>query len=257
MTDPAIIFDHVQFAHHGRPPLFDDLCFTMRAGESLGLTGPTGCGKTSLLHLVVGLLKPTQGAVTVFGRPRRDEKDFADVRRRIGLVFQDPDDQLFCPTVLEDVMFGPLNLGATPAEAEQTARRTLAQLGLDILAERITYKLSGGEKRLISLAAVLAMQPDIVLLDEPTNGLDEVSRERLVNHLKSLDRGMLVVSHDAGFLTDLDLDILRMEDGALHSVPRESHEGFRGQLAHDPSFQDHASLYELSPSWFSDRRDDD
>lgn len=199
----AIQIEKLCFGYPGHEPVFNGLDFELRANEKRGLIGPTGCGKTTLLHLMVGLLKPDSGAMRLFGRDCRTEKDFAPMRRRIGLVFQDPDDQLFCPTVIEDLMFGPLNLGLTPRAAQQKARDVLAQLGLTALEQRITYKLSGGEKRLVSLAAVLTMEPNVLLLDEPTNGLDEPSRERLLAVLKRLTCGRLVVSHDRAFLDAL------------------------------------------------------
>ena len=115
----------------------------------------------------------------VFGKPRAAERDFHEVRRRVGLLFQDADDQLFCPTVVEDVAFGPLNLGLPRDRVRQVVAETLEAVGLAGYEHRITYKLSGGEKRLVALATVLAMQPEVLLLDEPTSGLDEQATERL------------------------------------------------------------------------------
>ena len=125
------------------------------------------------------------------------------MRARAGLLFQDSDDQLFCATVLEDVAFGPLNLGAKPADARRTALAALADLGLESLADRVTHKLSGGQKRLAALACVLAMRPQVLLLDEPTNGLDEATRERLIAILSALPQAMALVSHDSGFIDRL------------------------------------------------------
>ena len=122
------------------------------------------------------------------------------MRPRIGFLFQDADDQLFSPTVLEDVAFGPLNLGKSQEEAKAIALKTLASLGLSGFEDRITYKLSGGEKRLVSLATVLAMEPDVLLLDEPTTGLDEATEKRLIDILKGLDLSYIVVSHNLDFL---------------------------------------------------------
>ena len=148
----------------------------------------------------MGLLRPQAGSIVIFGQEVKKEKDFIDVRQKVGLLFQNADDQLFCPTVLEDVAFGPLNLGKTPAEAIQIARETMAGLGLAGFEDRVTYKLSGGEKKLVSLATVLAMQPQLLLLDEPTTGLDETTRHRLIHILQNLDISYLIVSHEHEFL---------------------------------------------------------
>src|SRR5262249_17972259 len=155
---------------------------------------------TTLLRTLVGLEKPTSGTVYAFGETRSTEKSFREVRAKAGFLFQDPEDQLFCATVLDDVAFGPLNLGKSQSDANAIARRTLNELDLGHLADRITHRLSGGEKRLVSLAAVLAMQPQVLLLDEPTNALDEEHLERLQEILLSLPTAMVIVSHDKYFL---------------------------------------------------------
>ena len=147
-----------------------------------------------------------------FGRPRRSEKDFHEVRRRAGLLFQNSDDQLFCPTVLEDVSFGPLNLGTRPAEAREIARDTLDRLGLGGFGDRVTHTLSGGQKRLVALATILAMRPEVLLLDEPTNALDRATEERLIGILQTLPQAMAIVSHDERFLSRLTTRHVRLED---------------------------------------------
>jgi cobalt/nickel transport system ATP-binding protein len=163
----------------------------------------------------MGLLRPDSGVVEIFGKERVNESDFREVRERVGFLFQDPDDQLFCPTVLEDVAFGPLNQGKTPEQARRIVETTLASLKLDGFAERITYQLSGGEKRLVSLATVLAMEPEILILDEPTNGLDEETTESLVNILKESGLTYVVVSHDREFVERTTTQILEIRDGAI------------------------------------------
>jgi cobalt/nickel transport system ATP-binding protein len=221
MTNPTPIIElqRVTFGYPERPPVLRDLEFTFSRGQRLGIMAPNGSGKTTLFHLVMGLLKPVSGEVSIFGRVRREEKDFVEVRRRIGLLFQDPDDQLFSPTVLEDVAFGPLNLGKTKAEAAAVARRTLAFLGLNGFENRITFKLSGGEKRLVSLATVLAMEPEVLLLDEPENGLDTQTRTRLMQILRGLDIAYIIISHELDFLTTTTDVIYTMEDGRIHVDP--------------------------------------
>jgi cobalt/nickel transport system ATP-binding protein len=148
----------------------------------------------------MGLLRPQAGSIIILGQEIRQPRDFLEVRQKVGLLFQHADDQLFCPTVLEDVAFGPLNQGKTPAEATAIARETMDKLGLAGFEDRVTYKLSGGEKKLVSLATVLAMHPQVLLLDEPTTGLDETTRHRLIHILQDLDISYLIVSHEHEFL---------------------------------------------------------
>jgi cobalt/nickel transport system ATP-binding protein len=201
MTEPLIELQHITFTYPGAPqPVFQDFNFQLLPGKHIGLTGPNGCGKTTLLHLIMGLLRPQAGSIVIFGQEVKKEKDFVDIRRKVGLLFQNADDQLFCPTVLEDVAFGPLNQGKPPAEAISIARETMARLGLTGFEDRVTYKLSGGEKKLVSLATVLAMEPQLLLLDEPTAGLDEPTKDRLIHILKHLDIGYMIVSHEHDFL---------------------------------------------------------
>jgi cobalt/nickel transport system ATP-binding protein len=186
----------ISFAYPGAPPVLDGLDFDLEAGERVAIAGGNGVGKTTLLHLMVGLLKPAAGEVRAFGSVRRTEADFHEVRSRAGLLFQDPDDQLFCPTVAEDVAFGPLNQGHGRAEAEAIVAETLESLGIGAFRDRVAGRLSGGEKRLVALATVLAMRPEVLLLDEPTNALDEAAVERLLDILEGLPQAMVVVSHD-------------------------------------------------------------
>ena len=197
---PLIHCRGLSFAYHGGPPVLDRLDFTFGPNERAGLVGPNGSGKTTLLHLIMGLLTPTDGELEIFGRVRRKEKDFLAVRAGIGFLFQDADDQLFCPTVAEDVAFGPLNLGATHDEARAITSQTLSDLGLAGFEDRITYKLSGGEKKLVSLATVLAMRPRMLLLDEPSAGLDEAAADHLAGVLTGMDLPYLIISHDRDFL---------------------------------------------------------
>lgn len=209
----------IHFGYPGQPPVLRGASLVLHEGQRLSITGPNGAGKSTLLRIMVGLLRPDAGRVVAFGRPRSEEADFHEVRRRAGLVFQDPDDQLFCPTVAEDIAFGPLNLGKSRAEAVGIVDRTLDRLDLMHLRDRITYKLSGGEKRLVTLATVLAMAPEVLLLDEPTNALDEANEARLVAILQSLPQSMILVSHDARFRARVASESLRLGDGQLVAAP--------------------------------------
>ncbi|MBW2172189.1 MAG: ABC transporter ATP-binding protein [Deltaproteobacteria bacterium] len=223
MDKNGLIIDlrDVSFGYPGRAPVLDQLRLSFYQGDRMGLMGPNGSGKTTFFHVIMGLLKPSSGRMEIFGRSVQEEKEFAGIRQRIGLLFQDADDQLFSPTVLEDVAFGPLNLGKSQDEAKDIAGRTLESLGLAGFEERITHKLSGGEKRLVSLATVLAMEPDVLLLDEPTTGLDEATEKRLVEILQGLDLSFILVSHNIDFLMKTTEFISYMTKGKI-SLDEES-----------------------------------
>ena len=205
----------ISFSYPEGAPLLNNLSMQFYKGDRVGLIGPNGEGKTTLFHIIMGLLKPYSGKLEIFGKPVMEEKDFRSVRQRIGLLFQDSDDQLFSPTVLEDVAFGPLNLGKPVDEAKAIARKTLDSLGLSGFEDRITYKLSGGEKRMVSLATVLAMEPEILLLDEPSTGLDEDTRASLVKVLTGLDLSYILISHELEFLNSTTTSVYTMKDGKV------------------------------------------
>ena len=215
MSELLIRLRGVHAAYGSGAPVLDSVDLELHAGERVGLIGPIGCGKTTLLHAIVGLVPTTAGGIEAFGRPRVEEPDFIEVRQRAGLLFQDPDDQLFCPTVIEDVAFGPLNLGEAREEAQAIARETLDSLGLAGYDDRICYKLSGGEKRLVSLATVLAMKPEVLLLDEPATGLDDRSAQRIMGILADLLQAMLIVSHDRRFLRQVTSKAATLGGGKL------------------------------------------
>jgi len=215
MTEPLIQLENITFAFPGNKAVLDGLNMAFHPGDRAGLIAPNGSGKTTLFHLIMGLIKPSAGTIRIFGRTVREEKDFIAVRRRIGLLFQDSDDQLFSPTVLEDVAFGPLNLGKSKKEAVAIAETTLASLNLDDFRDRITFKLSGGEKRLVALATIMAMQPEVLLLDEPTTGLDSDTQQQIVDILTGLDISYILISHNMDFLARLTTTIYTMADGKI------------------------------------------
>ena len=217
MNEPLVRFDSVQFSYGPDRPVLADCTFRLEPGRRVALLGANGSGKTTLLHLIVGLLRPGGGHIEVLGKPRVHEADFHEVRRRIGLVFLDSDDQLFCPTVAEDVAFGPLNLGKPRDQVRRIVAETLDSLGLSGYEHRITYRLSGGEKRLVALATVLAMQPDVLLLDEPTSGLDEEAVGRLVHVLAGLPQAMIVVSHQRQFWQNVTSETICLREGRIES----------------------------------------
>ena len=210
-----IDLENVSFSYPGQGQVLNGLNFQLRKGERLGLIGPNGSGKSTFMHLLMGLIKPDSGSVRLFGQPMEGEKDFKQARKRLGFVFQNADDQLFSPTVVEDVAFGLLNNGKTPKEAVALSKKMLQALDLDGFEDRITYKLSGGEKKLVSLATVLVMEPEVLLLDEPTTGLDEQTVRRIVDLLNDLDMGYVVVSHEFDFLAKTTRDIFAMKNGQI------------------------------------------
>jgi len=215
MTHALLELRDVSFAYDPDRPVLKALDFVLAPGERVGLAGANGSGKSTLLQLIVGLLPRAGGTILCFNEARSREADFVEVRRRIGLLFQDSDDQLFCPTVAEDIAFGPLNLGKSRSEAEAIVRRTLHMVGLVGFEDRITYKLSGGEKRLVALATVLAMDPEVLLLDEPLAGLDEAHSERVESILEGLNQSMVVIAHDRAFLGRVTTRTAELRDGKL------------------------------------------
>lgn len=192
-----------------------DVNFSLFPGRQFGLYGPNGSGKTTFFRCVTGLAHPQKGVVRFHGQALEREKDFYELRCKVGFVLQHAEDQLFFPTVLEDVAFGPLNLGLSPGAARQRALETLDNLGLAGFENRLTHRLSGGEKKLISLATVLAMRPEALLLDEPTNGLDNEARQRIIDILRGLDTARITISHDWDFLAQICTDYLTIVDGRL------------------------------------------
>ena len=218
-NEAVIKIADLSFAYPSRDYVFKKFNFNFLKGERIGLVGSNGSGKTTLFHLIMGLLHPSEGKIEIFGKERKAENDFVEVRERIGLVFQDPDDQLFSPTVAEDIAFGPLNLRKNHREIKRILKETLETLGLAGFEDRITYNLSYGEKRLVSLATVWAMQPELLLLDEPTIWLDEETIEKIVQILnRSSHLSYIIISHDKKFLEETTNCVYLMENGKINKA---------------------------------------
>ncbi|MBR4742287.1 MAG: ABC transporter ATP-binding protein [Desulfovibrio sp.] len=217
--------------------LLKNLHLTLDAGQRIGLFAPNGSGKTTLLRSIVGFM-PYTGELLFQGQRIETASDFSHLRRHVGLVLQDSTEQIFFPEVLEDVCFGPINLGLTLKESEERAFSVLKELGIEKLAHQSTFHLSGGEKRLVALAGILAMQPQILLLDEPTTGLDQESLERLLAILENLPQACIIVTHDIFFMqkvadtfyTIQKEQLIKMEQPVVH---RHKHAHFGGNLAHE------------------------
>jgi cobalt/nickel transport system ATP-binding protein len=174
----------------------------VETGERVAVLGPNGAGKTSLLLLLIGVLEAQVGTIEI-GGIRLDQTTVREIRQRLGLVFQDPDDQLFMPTVEQDVGFGPANLGLKGSELKQRVADALNAVGEAGLADRAPHHLSGGERRRVSIATVLAMNPQILVLDEPTSNLDPAGRRELVALLAGMEATQVVVTHDLPFALEL------------------------------------------------------
>jgi cobalt/nickel transport system ATP-binding protein len=219
MDDLLIQLRDIRFGYTPGRPVLNGLCLDVGRRDRIALLGPNGSGKTTLFHLIMGLLSPWSGVITAFGKQRRGNDDFREVRRRAGLLFQDADDQLFWPTVLEDVAFGPLNLGRSPEAALETAKAAITTVGLSAFENRLTHRLSGGEKRMAALAAVVAMEPEILLLDEPSSGLDPKTKNRLAEILTDLKKPFVLITHDADFADRTAGAVYLMEAGKILTEP--------------------------------------
>jgi len=192
----------------------DEISFRLSNHENLTLLGPNGSGKTTLLLHINGTLTGS-GAVFIEGLPVIPG-NLSEIRRSVGIVFQDADEQLFMPTVLEDVMFGPLNLGMSASEAEVTAKSALTDVGITSdLLQRPPFHLSQGEKRRVALAGVLAMKPKLLLLDEPTTSLDPPGQKSLVKLLKTLPQSKIIATHDIHFAAQLSNRAVFLDRGRL------------------------------------------
>ena len=202
----AIELRHLSFHYDDATPAFEDVSFRIEEGECVALIGPNGAGKSTLLLHVIGLLpEPGQGHgkgdVVLFGERLRAD-NLAWARRQVGLLFQDPDDQLFCSTVGEDVAFGPRQLGLRGEALHQSVAGALAQVGLAGFERRLPHKLSGGEKRRVGLAGLLAYGPRALVFDEPTSGLDPRARRQLISILQGLDATRLLATHDLALVAE-------------------------------------------------------
>ncbi len=202
MTAPALRVTELSFAYPDGRRALEGINLAVQPGERVALLGPNGAGKTTLVLHLNGVLQPASGSVQVGELPVAREH-VREIRRRVGIVFQDPDDQLFMPTVAEDVAFGPANFGVRGAELEARVNGALAAVGMAEHAARSPLHLSGGQRRRAALATVLSCDPQILVLDEPSSNLDPVARRELAEVLLELDRTMLMVTHDLPYALQL------------------------------------------------------
>jgi len=206
--------EDVTFSYPDGTSVLRGLDLSIDAGEHVAILGPNGAGKTTLLLQLIRILSPDSGSIVVDGIELTADSA-REVRRRIGMVFQDPDDQLFMPTVREDVAFGPANFGARGEELESIVDRSLAMVGMTAVKSRAPHHLSGGERRRVALATVLAMDPSVLVLDEPSSNLDPAGRRELAEVLKGLDTTLIMVTHDLPYALELCERSLIIDGGAV------------------------------------------
>ena len=236
MNEPqALEIEGLSFTYPDGRAALADIDLTVRPGERVAILGPNGAGKTTLVLHLNGILTPSHGAVRVDGIAVR-APNLKEIRRRVGIVFQDPDDQLFMATVRDDVAFGPANFGVPRAELDTRARDALAAVGMEDVAERVAHHLSFGQRRRVAVATVLACQPSILVLDEPTANLDPASRRELHDILTALAVTVLVVSHDLPFALELCPRAVVLCDGMVIA------DGPTAELLADPALMAAARL---------------
>lgn len=207
-----IKFENVSFSY-GEHTVLDNVSFEINEGEQVGLIGANGAGKSTIMKAALGLIS-CGGEITIDSMPMERE-NLPAIRKALGYVLQDSDNQMFMPTVLEDMIFGPINYGMSREEAEKTAEDTLAQLGLEYLKNRHNHKMSGGEKRMAAIATILAMKPKVMLMDEPSTALDPQNRRTLIRALNALPITKIIASHDLDLILDTCDRVLLLSDGKI------------------------------------------
>jgi cobalt/nickel transport system ATP-binding protein len=193
-----------------------DISLRITHGEAVAIVGANGAGKSTLLHHLNGYLAPSSGSVRIGDYPLTRET-VHEVRRTVGMIFQDPDDQLFMPTIYDDVAFGPHNLGLPREEVDKRVMNALIRMGIEHLKDKPPYRLSTGEKRRAAIATVLSMTPDILVLDEPTNGLDPLGRRQIISILKEFTHTKIIATHDLDLVLDLCPRTIVLNGGSVRS----------------------------------------
>jgi len=214
VSQPVVEIRNLNFAYPDGTEALKNISLSIGPGEAVALVGANGAGKSTLLLHLNGYLRPTSGEILI-GGTRLTRETAAAVRRAVGMVFQDPDDQLFMPTVGEDVAFGPLNAGLPPDEIERRVASALERVGKSHLKNRPPYKLSAGEKRAVAIATVLALSPDVLVMDEPSSNLDPRGRRRLIEQLRSFEHTRIIATHDLELVVEVCSRVVVLDGGSV------------------------------------------
>jgi len=216
MSNPIVSADQLSFSYPDGTVALRSVSFVIYPGESVGVIGANGAGKSTLLQQLNGVLSPTSGQVQIGDIPVTSAT-LQEVRRSVGMVFQQPDDQLFMPTVYDDVAFGPLNLGITGQALEQCVFQALDAVSARHLAVKPPYRLSAGEKKRVAIATVLAMHSSVLVMDEPTAGLDPCGRREIMQLLSAFDQTRIITSHDLDMVAQVCSRVLLLHEGEIRA----------------------------------------
>ena len=227
---PILQVDDLQYTYPTGQPALRGISFSISKGEKVALVGHNGSGKSTLMLNLIGILNG-EGNIRVSGL-QKTEENLPVIRSKIGLVFQNPDDQLFSPTVFADVAFGPIHMGYSEEETKQRVQTALSAVGMSEFSNRLSYHLSTGEKKRISIATVLSMDPELIVLDEPSAGLDPKARRSLMNLLRELPHGLLVATHDLLMVKELLPRTIILHQGKIGA------DGATESLLNDPALLD-------------------
>ena len=208
-----IKFENVSFGYEKEIPVIKNLSFSIKDGDTIGLIGANGTGKSTIMKILLGLLQH-EGHIIVDSL-EVEKKNYPEIRKKLGYVLQDSDNQMFMPTVYEDMMFAPMNYGFTRDEAEKRVDETLKKLGLMELKHRHNHKISGGEKRMAAIATILAMDPEVILMDEPSTALDPMNRRTLINTIKQLPQTKIIASHDLDMILETCNRVILLNHGEI------------------------------------------
>lgn len=214
MSHIRINFEHVNYSYEKSVPILRDVTFSAHEHESIGLIGANGVGKSTLLKLLVGLNLGYEGTISVEGM-KVEKQILPKIRERIGYVFQDSDSQLFMSTAYEDIAFGPRNYGLSEPEVQERVEQALSMIHIEHLKNKQIYKMSGGEKKMVSIATILAMTPDIILMDEPSIALDPRNRRYLIQILNQFHHLKIIASHDLDMILDTCSRVILMAGGTI------------------------------------------